>query len=101
MNTSDLYNNSFIAGKSKNYFPIGIAYIDSEIKSSLENVIIVYCYLGEMKNRFYDKFEFYDILTPEVFSLLHKSHFIYILHSDKKDSDAIMQDIKEGSAFTQ
>ena len=54
MNTSDLYNNSFIAGKSKNYFPIGIAYIDSEIKSSLENVIIVYCYLGEMKNRFYD-----------------------------------------------
>lgn len=54
-----------------------------------------------MKNRFYDKVEFYDMLTPEVFSLLHKSHFIYILHCDKKDSDAIMQDIKEGSAFTQ
>lgn len=101
MNTTDLYSNSFIAGKTKNYFPIGIAYIDSKIKSNLENVIVVYCYLGEMKNRFYDKVEFYDILTPEVFSSLHKSHFIYILHSVKEESDAIIQDIKEGSAFTQ
>ena len=101
MNTEDLNKDSIITGKINTYYPDGVAYIDSEIKSSLENVIIVYCYLGERKNRFYDKVEFYDILTPEVFSSLHKSHFIYILHSVKEESDAIIQDIKEGSAFTQ
>lgn len=54
-----------------------------------------------MRNRFYDKVEFYDILTPEIFSSLDKSHFIYILSSNKEGSEAIMNDIKEGSAFTQ
>ena len=99
MNTQDLNKDSVIQGKTKKYYPVGVAYIDSIIEESLYNVILVSGFLGLMRARFYDKVAFYEILTPQIFNELHKSHFVFILNSSIIDSENTINDIKESEFF--
>ncbi len=101
MNENDLNESSKIQGKSKTYMPDGGAYIDTVVAEDLENVILVYCYFGEMKNRYFDKVEFYENLSYEEFNSILKSQVVYILKSSKEESEDIIADLKQSPLFTQ
>lgn len=99
MNTDDLNKYSIISGKTKNYLPSDIVYVDTILTEDLSNVILVYCYFGIMKNRFFDKIEFYEKLSCEEFNKIDKSPLVYILKSSIEDSEEIISDLKKGSAY--
>lgn len=99
MNTHDLNSSSSISGEAKKYFPVRVAYVDTILTEDLENVILVYCYFREMKNRYFDKVEFYEKISAEEFNKIDKSPLVYILKSSKEDSEAIISDLKHSSAF--
>lgn len=101
INANELNRHSIVTGKNNKYFPIGIAYFDTVLATDLKNVILVYCYFGKLKNRFFDKVEFYDILTSDDFNKLDKSPLVYILNSSKEDSNAILLDLKASPLFKQ
>lgn len=101
MNINDLNKSSEIEGKSKTYMPDGIFYTNDTITEDLENIILVYCYFGEMKNRYFDRVEFYEKLTPEEFNKIDKYPQVYVIKSSKEESESIILDLKQGSAFTQ
>lgn len=101
MNTNHLNKYSVISGKFQKYYPDGIAYSDTEITEDLENVIIVFCYFGVMKNRLFDKVEFYEKLSSDEFNNLDKSPLVYILNTPKEKSQEVISDLKQGVAFTQ
>lgn len=101
MNTNDLNKSSEIQGKLKTYIPDGIFYTNDTITEDLENVIIIHCYFGEMKNRYFDKVEFHEKLSAKNFNEMDKYPFVYILNSNPQESEEIVKDIKEGTAFTQ
>lgn len=101
MNTNDLSKYSTISGKTKSYQPDGIAYFDTVITEDLENVIIICCYFGQLKDRFFDEVKFYNKITPENFKGLQKSPLMYILYSCEEDSQDIIKDLKESTRFKQ
>jgi hypothetical protein len=101
VNTNELNKHSIVTGKKNKYFPIGIAYSDTVLTTDLENVILVYCYFGLMKNRYFDRVEFYKKLSAYDFNNIDKSPLVYILKSSKEDSEAILLDLKASPLFKQ
>lgn len=98
-NINDLNKHSIVTGKNNKYFPIGIAYSDTVLTTDLENVILVFCYFGSMKNRYFDRVEFFEKLSANDFNTIDKSPLVYILNSSKEDSEAILLDLKASSLF--
>ena len=101
MNTNDLNKRSEIEGKSKTYMPDGIFYTNDTITEDLENVILIHCYFGEMKNRFFDKVEFHEKLSADKLNEMEKHPMVYVLKTTKEESKSIVLDLKQGPAYKQ
>lgn len=99
MNEHLIGKDSEIKGKLNSYLPDDVIYLSDKIDKPFLNCVVVFSYLNLTRYNFEAKF--YSEFTQIDFDSSKRHHFCFILYTTKEDSEAIIEDIKNGEFFTQ